>query len=484
MSKIQILVKTTVTTVHPAVRAVISVSTDDTLSKVYAEAGKALKLDLSLYSTTSVSYGEDAVVVSKDAGKSESKEQTIGRLGIKNESTLFFSAPPALKPPMQAKKIIKKIAEEAAEEKKKPAGTSANPYKDITHSEVFEKWTKATAEKDDKNSTLYFNYIEIYFTSLTDASSCKSFLKLNREQVGALISSSRLNASEGAIFDALCRWATYQMKEAGEQKGDMKEFLGDLIFAVRFPLMTTKEVAEIVAPKELLDVKVLVKLYSFIASKETSDDEKEAQDVKKQKVIMTAAGLGAFNSVARTPRYPPDFFKWDAQAKHSQMTLSGDNMTVTASSTSYYMPVAGDIEFEDGLHVWELNIISVYAHQYGLICGVAPASYSNWNGSVMLGYSGHIAGWGYGVQDGTKWNNGQQTKSTAAKAGDVVRFKLDMDKGEMWVYCNGVNVDKSNKPLHTGIKGPVKPCVSMYGSNSVSIQCPKDLEVSDKKKGK
>jgi len=156
--------------------------------------------------------------------------------------------------------------------------------------------------------------------------------------------------------------------------------------------------------------------------------------------------------------------------KHVQLMVSSDGMVVTSNTTSYYQPIFGDIELSDGVHEWEIELNQFYQNAYSVNIGVVPSSFTNYTTSQMLGYSGHIPGWAFACGHGQKYLNGSQTTyGRTCAQGDIIRVRLDMEKKNIEFFINGV----SQGICATGISSPVRPALSLYGSNTVTLKFPK-----------
>jgi len=180
--------------------------------------------------------------------------------------------------------------------------------------------------------------------------------------------------------------------------------------------------------------------------------------------------LEIFNAKERKGRKPPSWFKFSSTMKHVQLLVTSDGMVITSNTTSYYQPIFGDIELNDGIHEWEIELTQFYSNAYSVIIGVTPTSFTNYSTSQMLGYSGHIPAWAFACGHGQKYMNGSQTTyARTCVQGDIVRVRLDMDKKTLEYFINGT----SQGVAYTGINGPVRPALSLYGSNIATLRFPK-----------
>jgi len=489
MSELTLLFKTQ----HPPASAVLKLKPETSLNDARSEGAKALKIELKeflRYAPICVPYGEDVIELEKVDGKKSLKEA-----GVQSQTTLFFAAPADLKPVIKVLKVKKE--EEDEDEKKKKKKKTAGPAKDRYKS--CDKKTCITeyfnSSTSTSNKTILGEYIDIYFTELSESA---DFLALSADQVKQILASDFLNASEGDVFNGLVNWgkkkigapATLKSATSTSSSSDkeskldcaaLKAAIKDLLPTIRFPLFTSQEVANLLVPLDLLETKQVLSIYSYIAARDSKAAEEEDESDKKKKkkadsnkgMDLKELGLDMFSDKERVGRMPPDWFCFADDLKHTQLQLTDDGLTVSSNSTSYYCAIGSDVEFEDGVHEWEFEILQLYSHQYGMIVGVAPADWSNWQASNMLGYSGHIPGWGYGPYDGQKWFNGQLGAVTKAKVKDIVHIKLDLDKGEMSVAVDSGKTKGKYTVIHKSITGPVRPLCSFYGTNSLKLGFPK-----------
>jgi hypothetical protein len=360
---------------------------------------------------------------------------------------IFCRAPSDIKPPRPRPK--KKKGKEGKEEKNVSA--DKDRYKGLSVKNIYSKLSES---KDQKKRKIILEYIDIYATDIFKNKS--SLTALPKETFIEIIKSDRLNCKEGEVFDAAVTWGKNACKE---KKEDEKKIMGELLSHVRFPLMTTQDIAVSVAPSSLLDSNQILDLFTYLGMKGSSD--------KKPKLPKS---LECFNSKERKGRKPPCWFKFDQTMKHTSLILSNEGLTVASNTTSYYQPIFGDIEITDGVHEWEIELTQFYVNAYSVMVGVVPTSYTNYTSSQMIGYSGHIPGWSYAAGQGQKYYNGSQTAyGRTCAQGDVVRVRLDMDKKNIEYFVN----DQSQGIAYTGITGPVRPAMSMYGTNTVTLRFPK-----------
>lgn len=81
------------------------------------------------------------------------------------------------------------------------------------------------------------------------------FLNLSKHCLGKLIQSDRLPLEEKMIFDALLHWAKKQCINAEKDPMDpseLRQMLGELLFHIRFPLMTSESFFKDIVPMKIL----------------------------------------------------------------------------------------------------------------------------------------------------------------------------------------------------------------------------------------
>jgi hypothetical protein len=396
-----------------------------------------------------VALGKDVV----ELGKSKGDKEVLAEVGVVDTSVVFARAPSDIKPPRPRPK--KKKSKEGKEEK--TGNVDKDRYKGLSAKTIFKKLEET---KDVKRRKILLEYMDIYASEIFKNKAAVGALP--KETLLEIIKSDRLNAKEGEVFDAVVAWGKAYAKEKKEEKADEKAILADLLPHVRFPIMTTQDIAVSIAPSGLLEPNQILDLFTYLGMKGT--------DKTNEKKAKLPKSLEGFNSKERKGRRPPSWFKWDNAMKHGSLVVSNDNMTVASNTTSYYQPIVGDVEISDGVHEWEIELTQFYVNAYSCMVGVVAASYTNFSASQMIGYSGHIPGWSFACGQGQKYYNGSQTAyGRTCAQGDVVRVRLDMDKKTIEYFVN----DSSQGVAYTGITGPVRPAMSMYGNNTVTLRFPK-----------
>jgi len=355
-------------------------------------------------------------------------------------------APPDIKP-------IKRRPKKEKEEKKEAKAASADRYKGLTIKNVLKK----VIDKNGKHK-LAMEYFEIFAGKVIKQ---KEFTKVSKELLIQIVKSDLLNVKEADLFESVIVWgkaeATNQ-KLDGSKPEDLKKVLADILPHIRFPLMTTTDLATVVTQSGLLDSDQILDLFTFLGLKSTD------------KKATPAKSLKAFNFKERKARKQPSWFKWDNNKKHSNLTLTDEGMTAISSTTSYYHPVFGDAEVTEGVWEYEIVLSQFYQSSYAVTVGFVPSGSTSWTTSGMIGYTGHVQGWAMDLGNGQKYN-GTTTASYGAtcSSGQTVRVKLDLDKKNLEFFVN----ETSQGVAFTDLSGPLRPAMSLYGSNTVKLQFPK-----------
>jgi len=181
---------------------------------------------------------------------------------LRDLMTVFVLAPAHLKP---VREVIKK--EKKRRDDDEPVGTEK--FKGLSPQNAFAKLEKAKG----KERTTILQYIDIF---ASDILKTKPFTKLTAEQVADLVKRDTLNIEEVEVWDACMAWAKSKAIEGKleDKASTYKELLKDIIPHIRFPIMTTEQVAAKVSTSGVLDSQTLLELFTYLARKGKDEDEK------------------------------------------------------------------------------------------------------------------------------------------------------------------------------------------------------------------
>jgi hypothetical protein len=147
------------------------------------------------------------------------------------------------------------------------------------------------------------------------------------------------------------------------------------------------------------------------------------------------------------------------------VTLSAENTVVTGNTNTWgnSLAVLGDT-LTGGVHCWQLELTS--SSDYAMF-GVCKASVNIANSGSSLDGDNE---WLMYCNTGGLFGNGTNAASVvlgpsalagAAVQGDRLGCRLDLDAGTLSFFKNGVPYGL----VHTGVVGPVKRCVKLYGTS-------------------
>jgi len=232
-----------VTSTYPDKTAEIKVSNDATLADIQKLAESALKLNLTEYHWSYVNFGEDVIPLKSKSGDYKP--------AIKENTTFVLSAPLSLLPSRGPKGAT--------------PTTEADNFKGFTYENIFAK----IAKSQGKQRQFAFEYLDTYTSDILKSS---SFTKLSKAHVAAVLARDSLSAQEIDVFDALLRWADEESKRKGEKPSpeSRKAVIGDLINLVRFPLLSTEDIAAKVTPQNLLTSVQILDLFTYVAQRDLS----------------------------------------------------------------------------------------------------------------------------------------------------------------------------------------------------------------------
>jgi len=442
----------------PQKEAVLKVESSNSVTDLLNSAAKALDIKSDVvkkYTVISASYGSDAVELSR---KGDPDKVRLGECDIKNDTVVFLRAPSYMKP---ARRRLKK-KKEGDEKEKKTDSSSADRdrYKGLTVKNIFKKFQET---KDQKKRRVLYEFADIYASELVKAS---EFAELPKDLLLELVKSDRLNIKEVDLFEGVLAWAKKHLdgETDKEEKTALKSALADILPHIRFPCMSTADVATKVTPSNLLEADAILELFTYLGMKSS------ASSTGKQPKLGPA--LSKFNAKERKPRRPPAWFKWDTNKKHANLIVSDDGLVVTSTTTSYYQPVFSDTEIKEntGIYEWEIVLTNFYQNAYSVNVGVVSSTYTNWTNAQMIGYPNHIPGFAFACgQAIAYYNNQQKSYARTCSTGEVVRVRFDSDKRTMEYFIN----DQSYGVAFTEVSGTVRPAMSLYGTNTVTLRFPK-----------
>jgi len=285
------------------------------------------------------------------------------------------------------------------------------------------------------------------------------FSKLPEPIVVQLVKRDTLNIKEIELFEAVVAWGKDECKrqELEPTPENLRKVLVNIIPFIRFPIMTTEEVAVSVTSAGILTSEQTLFLFTYLGQKAEGVETKLPEGMK-------------FPHTKRKGRLPPAWFKFEEAMKYPQLMLTADGTILTSTSTSNYQPAFGNIELKEGIHEWEFVLQQLYTNTYSCCIGVTPVTFTEYTTRPhMIGYPSHVPGWAFAAGYGQKFHTSQASYGRTCVEGDVVKVRLDCDKGTLEFFINGT----SQGVAYTDVTGPVRPSISLYGNTSVVLRFPK-----------
>jgi len=293
--------------------------------------------------------------------------------------------------------------------------------------------------------------------------SSKEFLQAKAATVEAIANRETLNIKEVDLFSACMKWAEAECKRTDKTANpeNIRAVLGDILSKIRFPVMTSQDIAIQVAPTQILTNTQVLEIFNYLGSIQAGRE----QDVAK---------VSIFNAKPRKARRPPNWFKWDETKKKASLVLADDGMSVR-SVAGEWATVGGDIVLDEGVHEWEITLAEYStSNSYNVAIGVVPATFTDWNMTTLIGYSGK-EGWGFITGTGQtccQTNGGAVTAYTnnnpPCAVGSKILVHLDLDKHTLEYSING----RPMGAAFTAVNGPVRPAISMVQQQYVKLSFP------------
>jgi len=423
---------------YPPVHAVFKISQKAKLGDVKKEAVASLAAlsgtELSRLQFYAVNYKSDVICLDK-----KSDDSTVGEVGIRDNGYIFIRSPPDMKPAIKG-----------SSKKKKGETDVKDKYHGLSPQTVLSKLKTAKGAK----RTLMLEYVDIYLKKILTVG---KFNTLPEPILLQIVKRDTLNIKEIELFEAIVAWGKEQLKANSETQdaNNLKKVLVEILPHVRFPVMSTEEVAVTVAPTGVLSSEQTLLLFTYLGQSDGGQPKLPAQ-LK-------------FLTKKRKGRLPPAWFKFDETMKHTSLVLAEEGTMIT-SSASTYQPCFGNIELKEGIHEWEIVLQHYYSHSYSVCVGVTPVTFTEYTKAQMIGYPGHIPGWSFAAGYGQKFHNSQEAYGKTCVEGDVIRVRLDFEKKSIEFFINGI----SQGVAYTDVNVPVRPSISLYGANTVALRFPQE----------
>ena len=102
--------------------------------------------------------------------------------------------------------------------------------------------------------------LELIEENTEEAISSEDFMTISRETLAKILDSEKLRIAELNLFERSYEWARCKIKEAES----IRDALGMCLFKIRFPIIPTKEFAEVVCSKNVLNKDEQLELFKYM----------------------------------------------------------------------------------------------------------------------------------------------------------------------------------------------------------------------------
>jgi len=425
--------------VYPPGRLTISIEVDATIADLKTEISKQFKIE-------EVTAGRHTMVLSKfchDVIPLEDPLQKISSLSITESDSVCLIPPNDLKPPISKRAGTEKKAAAKAEEPE--SDDEEKKFKDFTLKNCVEKY-ESGKEKEKK---LALEYIEIHIDELLAESALR---KAKEDTLKQILLSENLQVEELPLFEAVVDWGK---QKAEEEKKELKAVVSGLLPFIRFPLMSTSQLASKVAPSGLVESHHIVTLFTYTS--QTSEEKKLPAEFPYPGKLREGKG-------------PPCC--WDAKNMDSGIVIT-DSKKWNVTFPGYDSIVRATRSFGGSeKYYWEVTFTGSNSLRVGLL----DDTVSDWKkdlwqvGWAILGKGG----------DGVYLKGGSIMSTTHYGPGDTVGLALDMKKRLCTYYLNGRRIEV----VFRGLPPKVWPAVS-NGTGTTTITTkfglpwPKDADLSE-----
>ncbi|GAB5365772.1 hypothetical protein AAMO2058_001086900 [Amorphochlora amoebiformis] len=173
----------------------------------------------------------------------------------------------------------------------------------------------------------------------------RSFLKLSQDRLKVLLECEFLSIEEEAVFIALARWAAAEADRRGllMTQENLRKVVDPLLHLVRFPVMSSGQIARLVAPSGLLRNSELVEIFTYVAFKEKGN---HAKLPKIKYPVHPRKGTAS---------------KWDLVCNRSEVRLKGDNTIAEYSPTGPEACLLGSQDLPRTIvrHAWRITLLKI-----------------------------------------------------------------------------------------------------------------------------
>jgi len=278
------------------------------------------------------------------------------------------------------------------------------------------------------------------------------FILLPQSQIMSIVKSNRLCISEIELFKGVMRWGKEECKRQNIEASskNLKALLEKILVHIRFPLMTTEELAMIVSPTELISSDDLIAIFTYASSHQ-----------------MNVGTVGVYCTHPRQATFKGERMKFCRRKSSSSVTISSDGMSVSPKEKACgrgKVAVTNVPYPKFGVHYFEVTM----DHIQGCYDAVGVVNKELKLESRLGEYSHSWAVRVYGVSnDQQRYGAIHDTHKEFFKdwrKGDRIGVKFDAKKKTLSYYQN----DKFLGTPFTDVSGEIYPALEVCHGGSLT----------------
>jgi len=278
------------------------------------------------------------------------------------------------------------------------------------------------------------------------------FTLLKESQIMFIVQSNRLCVSEVELFKGVVRWGKEECKRQKIEAStkNLKALLEKILFHIRFPLMTTEELAMDVFPTDLVSSDDLIAVFTYASS-----------------LQMNVGTVGPYCTHPRQATFKGERMKFSPRKSSSSVIISSDGMSVSPKEKSCgrgKVAVTNVPYPKFGVHYFEVTMDHIQG------CNDAVGVVKELKVDSRLGeYSDSWAIRVYGVTTdqqryGAIHENQHKEFFKDWRKGDRIGVKYDAKKKTLSYYQN----DKFVGTPFTNVSGEIYPALEVCHGGSLT----------------
>jgi len=238
----------------------ITCKSTDSIANLKELAASALKItDVSSHYFILVSHAQDVVNLGGAGQTADVKENSpLSELGVPSQASVFVINPNATKP-------VRRIRRE-----KPGAETATEPDKDFEQTLTVDNIATKIASAKGAQKEACLVWIDKHGKKVFES---KAPLSFSKEILQTILKRDTLACKEIDVFEAVLRWG--KAKSKSDTPDALKATLKDLVELIRFPTMTTQDIATKVVPTGLLNPAQTLQLFTYVSTADRKEKSGE-----------------------------------------------------------------------------------------------------------------------------------------------------------------------------------------------------------------